>query len=116
MVDVTVQVILWSSSELALSSICICTPSLRTVWRNYFASGSRGATSAATRGYRLDDVSKNVESNPGYSIRIGRTKGSSDNESDENILRQDESQPGIKLTSEVQVSYAEDRGAYHSPV
>lgn len=115
MVDVTVQVILWSSSELALSSICICTPSLRTVWRNYVASGSR---SAATRGYRLEEMSKNVDETNGYSVRVGRngrSKGfSTENDSDENILRHDDGHSGIKLTQEVQVSYAGDRDGSHS--
>jgi hypothetical protein len=121
--DVTVQVILWSSSELAVSAICICVPSIRLIYKHYIGGSSSGPESGS-RGYRLDDVSKNTDGKDIYSVHVGSKTPSTNksgtlqnNSSDESILGQDFRREGIKMTREFDVEYeTPQRSKDHSPV
>jgi hypothetical protein len=121
----TAPMLLWSSSEICLTVICACIPVLRPLYVR-IAYGSRGSPSsdnsyplneyAHSKGINMDhknSASSRVYMGPGATVMHTTVKMTSDNASEETILREchkysspssmNDIESGIKRTHDIHV-------------
>jgi len=104
-----VPLLLWSTTELTVTIMCVCVPATRPMWRRYVQglSSSSGGISHAHGGYHLSGRSTTANGNNTVTVTAGggiQHSKQPDNQSDEIILS-DEYRSGIRETRSVVVEY-----------
>jgi hypothetical protein len=107
----TVEVILWTSSEITASCISICIPPFRSLYKHYRrGQNSTDRSNSNKYDYRLDPLDDSKRSNNNTKKTMG-SMGSTHqgNTSDESILGPEFrfGTTGIKQTREVMVDYSQ---------